>query len=72
MHHHAHSLIWRSTPFHFERLGERAGDTATAEWAVSRVGEFIGTMPCPAEVTTREFEVCCRHWLGELFEVTAR
>jgi hypothetical protein len=68
MRHHFHSLIWRGTPFQFQRLGETATHARTAEWAVSRAGEFIGTMPCPAAATTREFEVRCLLWLGELFE----
>lgn len=43
---------------------EAAGDLAV--WAVSRGGEFIGTMPCSPEVTTKEFEVRGLSWLGEL------
>jgi hypothetical protein len=35
-------------------------------WAVSRRGEFIGTLPDRPEETTKEFEVRCAKWLQEL------
>ena len=35
-------------------------------WAVSRRGEFIGTLPERPEETTKEFEVRCARWLHEL------
>ena len=35
-------------------------------WAVSRRGEFIGTLPNRPEETTKEFEVRCARWLQEL------
>jgi hypothetical protein len=38
----------------------------TSLWAVSRGGEFIGTMPCPPEVTTKDFDIRGMHWLAEL------
>jgi hypothetical protein len=38
----------------------------TPLWAVSRSGEFIGTMACPPEVTTKDFDVRGLRWLGEL------
>lgn len=41
-----------------------AGEVVT--WAVSHGGEFIGTMPCSPEVTTKEFEARSLCWLGEL------
>jgi hypothetical protein len=72
MPHHFHSLIWRGTPFQFERLQDSAAvGGGSAEWAVSRAGEFIGTMLCPAGATTKEFEVRCLFWLGELFQPTS-
>ena len=43
-----------------------AAEGGTGEWAVARAGEFIGTMPCAANVTTGEFEVRCLRWLSEL------
>lgn len=36
-------------------------------WAVSRGREFIGTLPVNPEETTKEFELRCLKWLGELF-----
>jgi hypothetical protein len=35
-------------------------------WALSRRGEFIGTLPDRPEETTKEFEVRCAKWLQEL------
>lgn len=35
-------------------------------WAVSRRGEFIGTLPERPEETTKEFEIRCAKWLQEL------
>jgi hypothetical protein len=60
------SITWHGQAFHFERMQptQAAGDLAI--WAVSRGGEFIGTMPCAPEVTTEEFEVRGLWWLGEL------
>jgi hypothetical protein len=43
-----------------------AAQGGTAEWAVARGVEFIGTMPCAADITTGEFEVRCTRWLSEL------
>lgn len=37
-------------------------------WAVSRGGEFIGTMPTRSEETTKEFEIRCLAWLRDLYE----
>ena len=36
-------------------------------WAVSRRGEFIGTLPDRPEETTKEFEVRCAKWLHEVY-----
>jgi hypothetical protein len=64
------SITWQGRAFHFERMQpiEAGGDVVM--WAVSRGGEFrgefIGTMPCSPEVTTKEFEVRGLRWLGEL------
>jgi hypothetical protein len=67
MRHKTLSIAWQGQDFHFERLESEAWSTRqTAEWAVWRRGEFIGTMPCITEVTTREFELRCTRWLGEL------
>ena len=35
-------------------------------WAVSRRGEFIGTLPYSEEETTKEFEARCAKWLADL------
>ena len=35
-------------------------------WAVSRCGEFIGTLPYHPEETTKEFEIRCMSWLQDL------
>jgi hypothetical protein len=43
-----------------------AAEAGTAEWAVARGGEFIGTMPCAANITTGEFDLRCTRWLREL------
>jgi hypothetical protein len=36
-------------------------------WAVSHHGEFIGTLPCRSEETTKEFEIRCIAWLRDLY-----
>jgi hypothetical protein len=61
------SIAWHGQDFHFEKLerGTRSG-IQTAEWAVWRRGEFIGTMPSVNEETTKEFDLRCARWLGEL------
>jgi hypothetical protein len=62
------SLTWKGAPYCFARMRDVAAPArgATAEWAVARGGEFIGTMPCAADITTGEFEVRCMCWLTEL------
>ena len=35
-------------------------------WAVSRRGEFIGTLPYHQDETTKEFEVRCLSWVRDL------
>ena len=66
MHEGPRVVVWRGQEFRFERLkngGHRPDRDAL--WAVSRHGEFIGTMPC-AQETTKEFDVRCVHWLTAL------
>jgi hypothetical protein len=59
------SVPWSGEYFRFERL--RAGDSGPGSvWAVSREREFIGTMTCDREVTTKEFDVRCQRWLTDL------
>lgn len=67
MEHKTRTIGWRGQQFRFERLegrGRPAGHTA--EWAVWRRGEFIGTMPSVTEETTKEFDLRCTRWLREL------
>jgi hypothetical protein len=64
------SLTWHDQPFRFQRLSsESHGD---ALWAVSRRGEFIGTMACSSEVTTKDFDVGGTRWLSELLGASTR
>ena len=66
MRHHSQSLTWHGQAFHFERLHPHASSSETPLWAVSHRGEFIGTMPCSPEVTTKDFEVRGLRWLRDL------
>jgi hypothetical protein len=62
-------LSWGGQPFRFQRLStDSEGD---ALWAVSRRGEFIGTMACSSEVTTKEFDMRGTRWLVELLGTRA-
>ena len=36
-------------------------------WALSRGGEFIGTMPCRPRESTKEFQIRCLAWLRDLY-----
>ena len=54
--HSTRSLTWRGEPFQFERLHVRDSSDEPTEWAVSRRGEFIGTMVCGLEVTPKIFD----------------
>jgi hypothetical protein len=64
------SLTWRGEAFHFQPLQSgQAGDTA--QWAVICRGEFIGTMPCTTEVTTKDFDIRCIRWLRELLDTSS-
>ena len=61
------TVSWRSRHYRFERLSPRSRVTSLPPvWAVSRSGEFIGTMPCRLEESTKEFELRAMQWLGEL------
>ena len=71
MRYHHQSITWHGQAFHFELLNTKASSRETPLWAVSRRGEFIGTMPCSLEVTTKDFEVRGLRWLGELLGSTA-
>jgi hypothetical protein len=60
------SIIWRGQAFHFQCLRPEPSSGDTPVWAVSRSGEFIGTMACAAGVTTKDFDARGLRWLGEL------
>jgi hypothetical protein len=62
---HSRSLTWHGQAFRFQYLPSDLS-LETPLWAVSRSGEFIGTMTCPPEVTTKDFDVRGLRWLGEL------
>jgi hypothetical protein len=66
MHHRSRSVAWHGQVFQFTRLEFEA--SGAAQWAVSRRGEFIGTMACSTEITTRDFDVRCLRWLVELLD----
>lgn len=61
------AVAWRGGQFRFERLKNGHDSAARSPlWAVWRHGEFIGTMPCVQEETTKEFDLRCVHWLANL------
>jgi hypothetical protein len=66
MRHRSRSITWQGQAFHFKRLQSEPSGGETPVWAVSRSGEFIGTMVCTPEVTTKDFDVRGLRWLGEL------
>jgi hypothetical protein len=66
MRHRTHSITWRGQPFRFECLPPAAESNDPPQWAVSRGREFIGMMPCPLEVPTRDFDLRCLGWLADL------
>lgn len=62
-----HFVDWRGEHYEFERLRTRTRVTSLPPlWAVTRRGEFIGTMPYRPEESTKEFEVRATGWLTEL------
>ena len=63
------SLTWRGQAFRFQRLS--SDPQAEALWAVWRRGEFIGTMACSSEVTTKDFDLRGTRWLAELLGAPA-
>jgi hypothetical protein len=66
MRHHQRSIIWQGQAFQFQRLGAVPSKYDPPLWAVYRSGEFIGTMACSGEVTTKDFDVRGQRWLGDL------
>jgi hypothetical protein len=65
MHHFTRSIPWSGQSFRFERFPAWESGPELI-WAVSRASEFIGTMSCNEEITTREFDVRCEQWLTDL------
>ena len=64
MRHKTRAVPWQGELFYFERLSrESAGEDV---WAVSRRGEFIGTMPAVANETTKDFDLRSIDWVAEL------
>jgi hypothetical protein len=66
MRHHPRSINWQGQAFQFQRLDAEPSNNDSPLWAVYRRGEFIGTMMCSGEVTTKDFDVRSHRWLGEL------
>jgi len=71
MRHLQRSVTWQGQAFQFQRLQSDPSKNASPLndsplWAVYRRGEFIGTMRCSGEVTTKDFDVRSLRWLGEL------
>jgi hypothetical protein len=60
------SLTWRGQAFRFQYLPASQSGHEAPSWAVSKGREFIGTMECSAEITTKDFEVRGLRWLSEL------
>jgi hypothetical protein len=65
MRHIRRTVSYSDQPFRFERLGP-ADQHLQTTWAASRGGEFIGTMNCPGDISTNEFDVRCQTWLCQL------
>jgi hypothetical protein len=64
-----HVVEWRSEPYTIEPLKSLSRVTSLPPiWAVSRRGEFIGTLAYRLDETTKEFEVRCLSWLQDLLE----
>jgi hypothetical protein len=68
MRYRTRSLTWHGQAFRFEQIQLPHQRFQDSTWAVSRQGEFIGTMNCAQEITTEEFDHRCNQWLAELFQ----
>jgi hypothetical protein len=65
-----HIVEWHGERFSLEPLKSLSQVTALSpDWAVSRRGEFIGTLPYRSDETTKEFEGRCTDWLRDLLEI---
>ena len=72
MRYRSRSITWHGQDFNFQRLRPPTASADASLWAVFRRGEFIGTMPCAPDVTTRDFDVRGLRWLGELLGDSVR
>src|SRR5690349_20454889 len=60
-------LDWCGIRYRFERMQPAVQPRhSEIEWAVSRQGEFPGTMRIPPGESTRDCELGAWHWLREL------
>ena len=60
------SVSYAGQPFNFDRIETWESGKNRFIWAVSRRGEFIGTLTSPQEITTKDFDLRCTQWLAEL------
>ena len=60
------SLRYGGEPFSFERVDGWEASGKRVVWAVSRGGEFIGTVTIAEEITTKDFDVRCTRWLADV------
>ena len=60
------SVKFAGQPFSFDRVEKWGTSESGVGWAVSRGGEFIGTLTSPKEISTKEFDLRCTQWLAEL------
>ena len=63
MRHKTRTIPWQGDLFYFQRMTDETGENA---WAVSRRGEFIGTMPDVPHETTKDFDVRSLDWVADL------
>ncbi|HYC32995.1 MAG TPA: hypothetical protein VEB59_11955 [Gemmatimonadales bacterium] len=63
MRHKHRTIPWQGELFYFQRMTEESGEYV---WAVSRRGEFIGTMPAVANETTKDFDIRSLDWVADL------
>jgi hypothetical protein len=63
------SVEWQGERYNAQPLKSLSRGTSLPPlWALSRGGEFIGTMPSRSDETTEEFEIRCLAWLRDLYE----
>ena len=65
-----HIVEWHGEYFRIEPLKSFSRVTSPSPtWAVSRRGEFIGTLPYRLNETPEELAARCRIWLQNLLEM---